>query len=171
VRTLHEGYPGHHLQFCFSNRLKSKVRRVFGTSVFIEGWALYCEELMKQKGFFTSAKTELIQLKDQLWRACRVVIDVRLHTGRFDFDEAVEMLVRTALIERYNAEAEVRRYSQEPTQPMSYLMGRIEIEKLSGDFRRQYPTVTLCDFHNRLLSFGAAPVSLIRRELLGTRQE
>ncbi len=85
VRALHEGYPGHHLQLCVANRLNSKIRRVFGTTVFVEGWALYCEDLMKQLGYYTGKKTELIQLKDQLWRACRVLIDARLHTGKFDF--------------------------------------------------------------------------------------
>jgi uncharacterized protein (DUF885 family) len=168
VRTLHEGYPGHHLQLCLANRNKSKIRRIYGTPVFVEGWALYCEDLMKQKGYYSDRRTELIQLKDQLWRACRVVIDVRLHSGRFSFDEAVAMLIEIAHLERPNAEAEVRRYSQTPTQPMSYLIGKIEIEKLAADFRRRYPQISLKEFHNRLLSFGSIPVSLVRRGIMGT---
>ena len=168
VRTLHEGYPGHHLQLCLANRNESKVRRIYGTPVFVEGWALYCEDLMRQKGYYSGRRTELIQLKDQLWRACRVVIDVRLHAGRFSFDDAVTMLIDIAHLERPNAEAEVRRYSQSPTQPMSYLIGKIEIEKLAADFRRQSPQVSLKEFHNRLLSYGSSPVSLVRRGMMGT---
>ncbi|SYZ73347.1 conserved hypothetical protein [Candidatus Zixiibacteriota bacterium] len=168
VRTLHEGYPGHHLQLCVANRLKSRVRRLYGTAVFVEGWALYCEELMKREGFYTGKGTELIQLKDQLWRACRVVIDMRLHSGRFGFEEAVDMLVKTARLERISAEAEVRRYSQTPTQPMSYLIGKIEIQRLAEDFRKRYPDESLRSFHDRLLSFGSVPISLARQGLMGT---
>lgn len=168
VRTLHEGYPGHHLQFCHANRIGSKLRRVFTTPVFAEGWALYCEDLMREKGFYSDKKTEIIQLKDQLWRACRVVIDVRLHTGQLTFDEAVDMLVEKARLERYNAEAEVKRYSQTPTQPMSYLIGKIEIERLAADFRNRFPDVSLKEFHNKLLSYGTIPITLVRSSMLGT---
>jgi uncharacterized protein (DUF885 family) len=171
VRSLHEGYPGHHLQLCLANKLPSKIRRLLGTSVFAEGWALYCEELMKQRGFYSSKKTVLIQLKDQLWRACRIVIDVKLHTGQYSFDDAVEMLVNVARLERCNAEAEVRRYSQNPTQPMSYLIGKIELEKLLGDYYKLYPHITLKEFHDRLLSFGTIPIELVRHELMGTNYQ
>jgi uncharacterized protein (DUF885 family) len=136
--------------------------------VFAEGWALYCEELMKEKGFYPDAGSIIIQLKDQLWRACRVVIDVRLHTGKFSFEDAVEMLVRTARLEEVSAEAEVRRYTQTPTQPLSYLIGRIEIERLHRDFVKKYPHVSLKDFHDRLLSYGTIPVRLVHEQLVGT---
>lgn len=169
VRTLHEGYPGHHLQFCHANRVASKVRRIFSTSVFAEGWALYCEELMKKKGYYTDVRARIIQLKDQLWRACRVVIDVRLHTGRCTFDEAVDMLVNIARLERHNAIAEVKRYSQTPTQPMSYLIGKIEIERLAGHAGEKFRDISLKEFHDRLLSFGTIPVALIHDAMLGTK--
>jgi hypothetical protein len=168
VRTLHEGYPGHHLQLCHANRIQSRMRRIFRTSVFAEGWALYCEELMKEQGYYQDKRAELIQLKDQLWRACRVVIDVRLHSGRFGFDEAVTMLVEKARLEKYNAETEVKRYTQTPTQPMSYLIGKIEIERLLKDYIKMFPDLKLKNIHDRLLSFGTIPVALIRRSLPGT---
>ncbi|HEX9912329.1 MAG TPA: DUF885 domain-containing protein, partial [candidate division Zixibacteria bacterium] len=100
VTTLHEGYPGHHLQLVLGNRIDSKVRRVFGTTVFVEGWALYCEEMMYEQGYYTDIRTRLFQLKDQLWRGCRVVIDVKLHTKKMSFDQAVDMLVNVAKLER-----------------------------------------------------------------------
>ncbi len=168
VRSLHEGYPGHHLQLCHANLIKSKIRRIFRTSVFAEGWALYCEDLMRQAGFYRYKRIELIQLKDQLWRACRVVLDVRLHRGECTFDKAVAMLVNIARLENSNARAEVRRYTQTPTQPMSYLMGKIEIEQLLRDIRIQFPDMPMRDIHNRLLSYGTIPVALVRRAMLGT---
>ncbi len=169
VRSIHEGYPGHHLQLCLANKIKSKVRKIFSTSVFCEGWALYCEELMKTKGYYRDRQTELIQLKDQLWRACRVVIDVRLHTGQLTFDDAVRMLIEKARLEETSAVAEVKRYTQSPTQPLSYLIGKIEMERLAVDYFSRYPDARLKEFHDKLLSFGSIPVALVRKSLLGTK--
>ena len=168
VRTLHEGYPGHHLQYCHANRVESKVRRIYGTSVFAEGWALYCEQMMNEQGYYDDKQTRLMQLKDQLWRACRIVIDVRLHTKRCTYEEAVDMLVRIARIERSNAESEVNRYTQSPTQPMSYLIGKLEIIRLLQDYRRKNPALELKKIHDTLLSYGTVPPALVRNSMLGT---
>jgi uncharacterized protein (DUF885 family) len=165
--ALHEAYPGHHLQLLHSNRAKSKVRRKFATSVFAEGWALYCEELMYEQGFYKSPEVRLLQLKDQLWRACRVVIDVMLHTGRMTFEEAVDMLVGVAKLEMTNAITEVKRYTQTPTQPMSYIIGKQEIMRLRDDYREMMgDKFRLKEFHDELLSYGTIPVSLVRQQML-----
>jgi len=168
LTALHEAYPGHHLQLVHSNKIKSKVRRQFGTSLFAEGWALYCEELMYEQGFYTKPQTRLLQLKDQLWRACRVVIDASLHTHRMSFDRAVEMLVDVAKLEKTNAIAEVKRYSYDPTQPMTYIMGKMEILKLRDDFKKASgKAFNLKKFHDQLLSYGTIPVRMVRERMLG----
>lgn len=167
ITALHEAYPGHHLQLVHSNRIKSKVRRELGTSLFAEGWALYCEELMYEKGFYTKPQTRLLQLKDQLWRDCRVVIDASLHTGRMSFDQAVSMLVRVAKLERTNAVAEVKRYTYTPTQPMTYAMGKTEILRLRDDFRAlKGRGFDLKEFHDQLLSYGTIPIQMVRDRML-----
>jgi uncharacterized protein (DUF885 family) len=167
VVSLHEGYPGHHLQLCHANRVDSLVRKQFGTSVFAEGWALYCEEMMYESGFYTDPRTRLFQLKDVLWRACRVVIDVGLHTRGMGFDEAVNMLVDMAGLERTNAIKEVQRYTASPTQPMSYAMGKREILRLREDYERaKAGAFCLKEFHDELLSFGTIPVALVRSHML-----
>jgi uncharacterized protein (DUF885 family) len=168
VRTLHEGYPGHHLQLCQANRIASKVRRLFSSTVFIEGWALYCEEKFRELGYYRDRKTELIQLKDQLWRACRIVIDVGLHTGQMTFDDAVDMLVDVARLEKVNARAEVKRYSLSPTQPMSYLIGKIEIERFADRFFSRFPQKNMRRFHDELLSYGSIPIALVEKAVVGT---
>jgi uncharacterized protein (DUF885 family) len=169
LTALHEAYPGHHLQLVHSNKINSKVRREFGTSLFAEGWALYCEELMYDKGFYTKPQTRLLQLKDQLWRACRVVIDASLHTNKMSFNQAVEILVKVAKLERTNAVAEVKRYTYTPTQPMTYAMGKIEILKLRDDFKKaKGKKFDLKQFHNQLLSYGTIPVQMVRERMLGT---
>jgi uncharacterized protein (DUF885 family) len=167
LTALHEAYPGHHLQLVHSNKVKSKVRRQFGTNLFAEGWALYCEELMHEKGFYTQPETRLLQLKDQLWRACRVVIDASLHTNRMSFNKAVDMLVNVAKLEKTNAIAEVKRYTYTPTQPMTYIMGKMEILKLRDDFKKaKGKAFNLKKFHDQLLSYGTIPVQMVRERML-----
>jgi uncharacterized protein (DUF885 family) len=167
VTTLHEGYPGHHMQLVLANRVDSRVRRLFGTNVFVEGWALYCEEMMYEQGYYTDIRTRLFQLKDQLWRGCRVVIDVKLHTKKMTFDQAVDMLVNVAKLERVNAIAEVKRYSQDPTQPMSYAIGKLEILKLRDEYKKlKGEKFDQKEFHDKLLSYGSIPVKLIWERML-----
>jgi uncharacterized protein (DUF885 family) len=167
VIALHEAYPGHHLQLVHSNHVKSKIRRQFGTSLFAEGWALYCEELMYEQRFYTKPETRLLQLKDQLWRACRVVIDVGLHTRRMSFNKAVDLLVNVAKLEKVNAIAEVKRYTYTPTQPMTYIMGKLEILKLRDDFKKlKGKAFNLKKFHDQLLSYGTIPIQMVRERML-----
>jgi uncharacterized protein (DUF885 family) len=166
VTALHEGYPGHHLQLVHANTSHNKLRRLLGSAVFVEGWALYCEEMMREAGFFSDPRARLLQLKDQLWRACRVIIDVGLHTKQMDYEQAVALLVNDAKLQKVHAEKEVTRYTFTPTQPLSYLIGKKQILELKDDYRKKLGTeFKLKDFHNRLLSFGSIPICLIRKSL------
>ena len=165
VTALHEGYPGHHLQLVHANYLKNKIRRILSTNVFIEGWALYCEEMMFEADFYSDPRSRLLQLKDQLWRACRVIIDVKLHTKQMTYEEAVNLLVDCAKLQRVHAEKEVTRYTFSPTQPMSYLVGKRQIIELKKDYQNHTDEFNLKKFHDELLSFGSIPVCLIRKEL------
>ncbi len=167
VTALHEAYPGHHLQLSRANRIASRVRRIYSTPVFVEGWALYCEEMMYEAGFYPDPQVRLFQLKDLLWRACRVVIDVGLHCEGMTPEAAVDLLVTRAHLERPDAEAEIRRYCASPTQPMSYLIGRREILALHDAYRAWAGKhVSLRSFHDALLSHGSIPVGLLREAVL-----
>ncbi len=167
LTALHEAYPGHHLQLVHSNRVDSKVRRLFGTSLFWEGWALYCEEMMYEQGFYTDPRTRLLKLKDQLWRGCRVVIDVGIHTKKMSFNQAVDMLVNTAKLEPVNAKAEVKRYTSDPAQPLSYSLGKMEILKLKDQYKNlKGKDFDLKSFHNKLLSYGSIPVKMVSEKML-----
>jgi len=166
VIALHEGYPGHHLQLIRANQIPSPVRRILATTVFIEGWALYCEEMMYETGFYRDPRIVLFKLKNQLWRACRVLIDVGLHTGGMTFEQAVDLLVDAAKLQREHAEKEVTRYAYTPTQPMSYLIGKKQIVELRADYQKKLGRdFNLREFHDRLLGFGSIPVVLIREAL------
>jgi len=161
--ALHEGYPGHHLQFLTAHGQPRLVRRIISTAVTVEGWALYCEEMMGEQGFYTSREECLFQKVALLWRACRVVVDVGLHTRGMGFDEAVDFLADRVHFERTNAEAEVRRYCAEPVYQLSYAVGRRELLRLRDAYRQaRGGAFALRDFHDAVLRFGGMPVSLIR---------
>jgi uncharacterized protein (DUF885 family) len=166
VVALHEGYPGHHLQLCWANRVTDRIRRETHSNPLIEGWALYCEEMMREQGFYTDNRMVLGQKKDTLWRAARVVLDASLHAGRMTYEEAVAFLVDVVSIERVNAEAEVNRYIYTPTQPMSYLAGKREIMALRDEYFEKRPASSLREFHDRLLAVGSLPVRLVRDAVL-----
>lgn len=164
--VLHEAYPGRHLQTGHANHAQSRLRQLAYNDFFAEGWALYCSELMFEHGYFTDPMTRLFQLRNLLWRACRVVIDVGLQCGHMTDEQAVEYLVTEALLERPSAQSEVRRYLFSPTQPMSYLVGMVEILKIRDEARaRLGPRFDLHDFHAALLGVGALPPALVRLEL------
>ena len=167
VTALHEAYPGHHLQTVHANRNKERlVRHLFPSALFAEGWAFYCEEMMFEQGFYTESKQRVMQLRDALWRAYRVVIDVGLHSKKLKPQQAIDMLVQKVGMEAAAAEAEVRRYCQTPTQPMTYLIGKLEIMDLLADYQKakqkNKEEFSLKQFHDELLSFGTIPVAKIR---------
>ncbi|MEP0813383.1 MAG: DUF885 domain-containing protein [bacterium] len=167
VTALHEAYPGHHLQLTRANQKRRIFRHMHHTSVFAEGWALYCEEMMYEQGFYTDPRVRLFQLKDQLWRACRVMIDVALHTRDMTYEQAVNFLVEKAHLERPNAEAEVRRYCQTPTQPMSYVIGKHLMLELRDRLRERWGSkFTLKLFHDHVIDHGTIPISRVEELII-----
>ncbi len=167
VTALHEAYPGHHLQLVYANTVGSLPRKLgaFISTLFIEGWAFYCEELLEQLGYLDKPEQRLGRLSDQLWRAARIILDVSLHTGNMTVEEGITFLVENAGLERSNAQAEVRRYTMSPTQPMSYLMGKLEILKLINEYKESHPQASLKEMHDAVLSCGSLPPKLMREQL------
>jgi hypothetical protein len=166
LASLHEAYPGHHLQFTHAAHSGSRLRRLADSPVMAEGWALYCEEMMYEQGFFLDPLTRLYQLRDLLWRACRVVIDVGLHSGRMSSEQAVDFLVENALLERVSAETEVKRYALTPTVPLSFLVGRAMLLDLREEAKRRLGSrFVLHDFHAQILRSGTVPPFFVREEL------
>jgi len=161
--VAHEVYPGHHLQLLSMQGLGSEVRRHIWTPIMVEGWALYCEQLMEEAGYYPSAETRLFRLVNLLWRAIRILLDVGLHTRGMTPVEAVDYLVKHLPIERASAEAEVRRYCAWPTYQLSYAVGRRELLSLREAFREKFGAEAgLRRFHDDLMQYGGLPVSLAR---------
>jgi uncharacterized protein (DUF885 family) len=173
ITALHEAYPGHHLQLVWANRQERIPRRLasYLSSLFIEGWAFYCEELMEELGYIARPIQRLARLKDQLWRAARIILDVSLHTRGMPAGEAVDFLVDACQLEPTNALAEVRRYTGTPTQPQSYLMGKLALLKLVDKYKSANPDVSLRQMHDAILGCGSLPPKLMRERLLGADRE
>jgi uncharacterized protein (DUF885 family) len=161
--AVHEAWPGHHLQMLTARKASSEVRRVSWTPVTVEGWALYCEELMGDHGFFTSVEEKLFQRLHLLWRAVRIVLDIGLHTRGMTPDQAVDMLVDRVAMDRSKAQAEVSRYCAWPTYQLCYAVGRRELLHLRDAWRTAVgPSVPIRKFHDAVLGYGGLPISLIR---------
>ncbi len=161
--VVHEAYPGHHLQLVTAQELGSEVRRHIWTPVMVEGWALYCEQLMEETGYYGSAEERLFRMVNLLWRAVRIVLDIGLHTRGMAPAEAVDYMVEHLPIERSSAEAEVRRYCAWPTYQLCYAVGRREILSLREAYREESGNnFSLKRFHDTLLRYGGLPVSLAR---------
>jgi uncharacterized protein (DUF885 family) len=162
--SVHEAYPGHHLQLTAATTNPSLVRLFSQSPEFAEGWAFYCEQMMKEAGFDDTPRHRYIQYTDAIWRATRIILDVRLHRGEIGFEEAVDRLQAETGFERPAALGEVRRYTSTPTYQLSYLYGRHMIESLRADVeRRMGPAFNLKFFHDTLVYGGTMPVSYARR--------
>jgi len=166
LTVIHEAYPGHHLQFAWQNAHPSPIRKFLQDDVLAEGWAFYCEEMMLEEGFDPDSKTYLLLMKNDLWRASRVILDTKLHTGQMTAKEAVSFLTQEVFMAHDSAVREVRRYLLEPTQPSSYWIGKKEILRLREDYHRGRH-FKLEEFHTRLLQEGSLPFNYLRKLLLG----
>ncbi len=161
--AVHEAFPGHFLQGAISNR-GSIIKLLADGTETTEGWAHYCEYLMTEKGFITDLETRLVQVNDMVWRAVRIIVDVKLSRGEMSFEEAVNMLMSEAEMSREAAEAEVKRYTQTPGYQLSYLLGKHLILKLKEEVKKEMG-IRFDErfFHDTITANGYLPVALLRR--------
>ena len=165
--SVHESYPGHHLQFSVANSIPAAstlARLMNESSVFYEGWALYCEQLMQEQGFLKSKEHRFVMLKDRLWRALRIIIDVQTQAGKMTYDEAADLMVRELHFPRAQACADLNWYSQSPSVPMGYALGWSIINRLREQEQfRLGSRFSLREFHDKLLSAGSISLPLVEK--------
>ncbi|MFQ6106603.1 MAG: DUF885 domain-containing protein [Thermoplasmata archaeon] len=163
--SVHEAYPGHHLQLVCANLNPSLVRTMVGAEETVEGWAHYCEEMMKEHGYDDSPEARFMQTVELIWRAARIIVDIDLSTGRMDFDEAVEFLKDEVGMEEPFALAEVKRYTQNQGYQLCYLLGkhlmmnlREEVkERMGAEYSEKF-------FHDTIIYAGSIPIKFLRME-------
>ncbi len=171
--VVHEAFPGHHLQMQLAGRHPSDVRKWQSNMLFVEGWALYCEEMTYKAGLYGDEDPAkwLAVLGGIRYRAARIVADVKLHTGQFSSKECADWMIDVLEADTESAKAYhrrmVRKYTLTPTVWMSYLIGKKEIERLRDDvMARDGDAFDERQFYDHLLAQGSIPPALVR-ELFG----
>jgi uncharacterized protein (DUF885 family) len=174
--AVHEAYPGHHWHISWSKVHAPRLRRVLQTPYFSEGWALYAERVMRERGFFEDPLHVLNHLEATIFRAARIVVDTSLHMGEMTYEEAVTYMTQKTAITEPTARAEVGRYCSWPTQASSYLTGCLEILRirrryldargLSGVPPADAPMDVIRDFHDKICGSGRLPIGLAERAVM-----
>jgi uncharacterized protein (DUF885 family) len=164
--SVHEAYPGHHLQLSAAAAHPSLVRLLVDAPEFVEGWGMYSEQMMREQGFDDGPEFLMAMHTDAIWRACRIILDVRMHRGEMSVDEATAFLIEHTGFEHANAQAEVFRYTYTPTYQLSYLLGKVLLLQLRADEQRRLGgKFSLKKFHDMLMRNGSLPISFHRRLL------
>jgi uncharacterized protein (DUF885 family) len=164
--SVHEAYPGHHLQLSAAIMHPSLVRLETDAVEFIEGWGMYSEQMMREQGFDDGPEFLLAMYTDAIWRSCRIILDIRMHRGELSVEEATAFLVEHTAFEHANAQAEVFRYTYTPTYQLCYLLGKVLLLQLRADEQRRLgDRFSLKNFHDTLLRNGSLPISFHRRVL------
>lgn len=173
IVSIHEAYPGHYLQFLHLNASDaSKIRKIFGSYAFIEGWAHYTEKMMVDEGFggdkdsITAAKFRLAQLDESLLRLCRLCVSIKMHCEKMTVDEATKFFKDNCYYEEKPARQEAIRGTYDPGY-LYYTLGKLMILKLRDDYKKQEGSgYTLQKFNDAFINNGMPPVPLMREILL-----
>ncbi|WP_219468247.1 DUF885 domain-containing protein [Nonomuraea rhizosphaerae] len=153
--AVHEAYPGHHWHLSHMAGNGRKVRNVFRTPYFTEGWALYVEKMLREQGYFDTPATELCHLDFRIFRAARIIVDTALHCEDMTVEQAETFMATKASLSPGTAKGEVSRYCAWPTQAPSYLTGAIEIDRIRESYEG-----SLKSFHDKLAGSGGLPLGL-----------
>lgn len=162
VIAVHEGFPGHFLQRAVTNR--GSFVHLFANGIeTAEGWAHYCEDMMTEHGFIKGYESQFMKVNNAIWRAGRIIVDVKLSRGEMSFDEAVGLLMNEAGMSREGAEVEVRRYTMFPTYALSYLLGKHLILKLRDEVKKMMgKRFSERFFHDTITANGQLPFVLLK---------
>ncbi|MBI3448912.1 MAG: DUF885 domain-containing protein [Acidobacteria bacterium] len=165
----HEGVAGHFLQLSIARKNADEIRRLHQDGVFQEGWAFYGEELMLRTGLYDDSPGGFAQvLRLMRYRAARVTVDVKLHTGEWTFDQAVDYFMKEGGLDRESATGEAAGAAATPGQKIHYTLGKWQIERLLGRTRdAKGAAFSLRAFHDELLSQASIPLSLAEWGMLG----
>ena len=159
--SVHEAMPGHYLQIMHSNKFRSKVRAVFGSGPFVEGWAVYAEWVMAQHGF-GGARVKLQRQKMVLRLTANAILDHDIHAGDMDEKAALALMKNEAFQEDGEAVGKWKRARLSSAQLTTYFYGFSELIKLRHQVETQ-PGFSERAYHDRLLSFGSPAMKYVRR--------
>ena len=163
ILTIHEGYPGHSVQLEYMNRNPSLIRRVLQSGVYIEGWAVYTEQMMLDQGYGQGdLALRLSQLKFYLRAVANTILDHKMHCSNLTDDEALEFLMRRCFQSEGEARLKIIRAKQSSCQLSTYFAGRMAHYRLRQQIQRELGAkFELGRFHEAVLAPGAVPVKYL----------
>ncbi|HEY3620479.1 MAG TPA: DUF885 domain-containing protein [Candidatus Sulfotelmatobacter sp.] len=163
--AYHEGIPGHHMQLSVQQQLTGlpKFRlHGLGFNAYIEGWALYAEQLGKEVGFYNDPVSDYGRLSSELFRAVRLVVDTGIHSKGWTRDQVVDFFRKSGAVDEPTLQAETDRYISWPAQALSYKLGQLKIRELRERAQKQLgPKFDIRTFHDEMLDGGTLPLDLL----------
>ena len=163
----HELIPGHHLQFFYNQRYQTQ-RQLFGTPFWTEGWALYWEMQLYDRGFGKTPEEKIGMLFWRSHRAARILFSLSFHMGKMTPQQSIDLLVNRVGHERENAAAEVRRSfagDYGPLYQIAYMIGGLQFRTLHKEMVAS-GKMSEREFHDAILMGGEMPVSVVRARLM-----
>jgi uncharacterized protein (DUF885 family) len=163
--AYHEGIPGHHMQISVAQQLTGlpKFRQHnLGYNAYVEGWALYAEQLGKEVGFYQDPVSDYGRLRSELFRAVRLVVDTGIHEMGWSREQVVDYMRKAGCVDEPTIQSETDRYIAWPAQALSYKLGQLKIRELRDRAQKQLgPKFDLRTFHDEILSGGTLPLDLL----------
>ena len=163
--AYHEGVPGHHMQLSVAQQLEGlpKFRQHgLGFNAYVEGWALYAEQLGKEVGFYQDPVSDYGRLSSELFRAVRLVVDTGIHAKGWTRDQVVEFMRKSGAVDEPTIQSETDRYISWPAQALSYKLGQLKIRELRDRAQKELgPKFDLRKFHDEMLNGGTLPLDML----------
>ena len=163
--AYHEGVPGHHMQLSVQQQLTGlpKFRlHGLGFNAYIEGWALYAEQLGKEVGFYQDPVSDYGRLSSELFRAVRLVVDTGIHSKGWTRDQVVDFFRKSGAVDEPTIQSETDRYIAWPAQALSYKLGQLKFRELRERAKKELgPKFDLRTFHDEMLNGGTLPLDLL----------
>ena len=163
--AYHEGVPGHHMQLSVQQQLTGlpKFRlHSLGFNAYVEGWALYAEQLGKEVGFYQDPVSDYGRLSSELFRAVRLVVDTGIHSKGWTREQVVVFFRESGAVDEPTIQSETDRYIAWPAQALSYKLGQLEIRKLRDQAQKELgPKFDIRKFHDEILDGGTLPLDML----------
>jgi uncharacterized protein (DUF885 family) len=162
--AYHEGIPGHHMQLSVAQQLTGlpRFRMHGGNSGYVEGWALYSEQLGKEIGFYQDPVSDYGRLSSELFRAVRLVVDTGIHAQGWTRDQVVDFFRKSGAVDEPTLQAETDRYIAWPAQALSYKLGQLKIRELRERAKAALgPKFDIRTFHDQILNGGVLPLDML----------
>jgi uncharacterized protein (DUF885 family) len=169
LTAMHEAYPGHHTQFYYARQNLDPLRAVLWNAPFVEGWAVYGEDLMTRLGYGgdKNLRYQFFARRGDMVVATNILIDIRLHTGQMSEEEAVRLMVEEGFQEKAQAEKKLLRAKLDSTQLSQYFLGYDEITELENDCRKvKKESFNQREFNESLIGHGSIAVKHLRKYVL-----